>query len=184
MLRGRLAVLVLLVLAGIALVTAVPARAHQAPGPQTVDMAAATSSAESGLAVSQLEVARSPGTALVAAPAQPQLPWPVVVAALGVSLLLRRRVRRVVVFTLVVLLAALAFENGLHSVHHGLDERRLGGCALGAASAHLLATPAADADLTAVILPVVAVAPERAQPEVRPRALRAQQGRAPPSATA
>jgi hypothetical protein len=87
------------------------------------------------------------------------------------------------VLTLVLLLAVLAFENGLHSVHHGLDERRLAGCPLGVASSHLSATPVEDIAAAELILAVVASAPELSQPDVDLRALPPQQGRAPPSAT-
>jgi hypothetical protein len=102
---------------------------------------------------------------------------------LVLALVVRRRSRRLVVVTLVLLLAVLAFENGLHSVHHGLEERLLASCPLAVASAHLSATPAED-NVTEVILSAVAAAPEHTQPQVSLRALRAHQGRGPPSATA
>ena len=37
---------------------------------------------------------------------------------------LRRRPRRTLVLCLALLLTLFAFENALHSVHHGLDDRR------------------------------------------------------------
>lgn len=46
----------------------------------------------------------------------------------------------VVALALALLLGVFAFENALHSVHHGLDPAGATGCAIAAASAHLAAT--------------------------------------------
>src|SRR5262249_20406343 len=56
--------------------------------------------------------------ALSVAPNPPALPWPLLIVALLAVLVCRRRTRRVVALALVVLLAVLSFEDGLHSVHH------------------------------------------------------------------
>jgi len=40
----------------------------------------------------------------------------------------------------VLLLCVFAFENALHSVHHGFDQAEANGCAIAAASAQLAAT--------------------------------------------
>jgi fumarate reductase subunit D len=181
MLRGRSMFPLVLVLAGLVLASVVPAVAHQRPSALLPD---AVSAGVSALAGATAEDIASSGAFVAAAPGSAQLPAALFFAAFLVALLVRRRARRAIGLALVVLLAVLAFENGLHSVHHGLDERRLAGCPLGAASSHLSATPVEDIATAELILSVVAAAPERTQPDVDIRALSAHQGRAPPSATA
>src|SRR4026209_1982865 len=51
----------------------------------------------------------------------------------------RRHPRRALVLALGLLLAIFAFENGLHSVHHGFDAKQHGECTIAAASANLSA---------------------------------------------
>ena len=178
--RGRLVVLAGLVLVGLALASVAPAVAHQRPGALLPSIA---SSSVSVLPGATAEDIASFGAFVAAAPGPAQLAPAIFATALLVALLVRRRARRAIVLTLVVILAVLAFENGLHSVHHGLDESRLAGCPLALASSHLSATPVEDVAAAELILAVVAAAPEGAQPDVDVRALPPQQGRAPPSAT-
>lgn len=171
----------MLVLAGLVLASVAPAAAHQKPNALLLDAVSPSVSVLSGATAEDIA---SSGAFVSVAPVSAQLPTVIFGAALLVALLGYRRARRAVVLTLVVILAVLAFENGLHSVHHGLDERRLASCPLGAASSHLSATPVEDIAAAELILDVVAVAPERSQPDVAVRALSPHQGRAPPSATA
>src|ERR1700675_3356600 len=58
---------------------------------------------------------------LSAAPAPPALPWYLPAALVLAALTVWRRPRRVLVLTLALLLCVFAFENALHSVHHGFD---------------------------------------------------------------
>src|SRR2546428_5001904 len=71
--------------------------------------------------------------------------WPVLVLAALAPALGRRRSRRLVAGLLVVLVAVLAFETALHSVHHGLGDQRMA-CSTAAAAPHIpprTASPAA-----------------------------------------
>ena len=90
--------------------------------------------------------------------------------------------RRVLILALVLVLAVIAVEEGVHSVHHLADQRAASHCAVAAASAHVqgaaepLAVPAVW--IPTPIATVVASEPDR--PSSRP--LRPDEGRAPPSA--
>jgi|SRR5262245_15121612 len=181
--RGRAAVLVMLVLAGFTLASAAtPAWAHLKTAPEIIRGASDVGPLPLGEAAPTDQRSSLPGSALVAAPAAPGLAWPAVVGALGIAMLAWRRTRRVVALTLVLFLTLFAFEDGLHAVHHGLDKSRMTGCPLAAAAAHLSAT-AVDRVVSAdMILPVVAPAPESAQPDAGNRRLCPDQGRAPPPA--
>lgn len=176
--RGRSIALLVLVLAGVLFASVGPAAAHQRS--LLPDVVSPSVPVLSGATAEDIA---SSGAFVAAAPGLAQLPVAIFAAVFLAALLVQRRTRRAIVLTLVVLLAVLAFENGLHSVHHGLDERRLAGCPLGVASSHLSATPVEDIAAAELILAVVASAPELSQPDVDLRALPPQQGRAPPSAT-
>jgi hypothetical protein len=159
---GLLLVLAVLAIAG-------PAAAH-APEPV---LAAATP-----------EVALAPAIVpiLSAAPAPPALPWYLPAALALVGLTAWHRPRRALVVTLAVLLCVFAFENALHSVHHGFDPKQQEECTVAAASAHLAAVQVDDPGLSSVMLPTVGRA-EAAPPASTPtRFLSPDQGRAPPSA--
>lgn len=69
----------------------------------------------------------------------PPLPWYLPGALALVALTAWRRPRRAMVVTLAVLLCVFAFENALHSVHHGFDPKQQEECTVAAASAHLAA---------------------------------------------
>jgi hypothetical protein len=119
---------------------------------------------------------------LSAAPMPPALPWHLF-AALGVATVIAwRRPRRVLVPTLVLLLCVFAFENALHSVHHGLDPQQQRACTVAAASAHLAAVQVDDPGLSSVMLPVVGAADVASTVLASTRFLSPDQGRAPPSA--
>jgi hypothetical protein len=80
--------------------------------------------------------------------------------------------------TLALLLCVFAFEDALHSVHHGLT-RSSRACAVAAASANLTAVQVDDPGLFIVLFVGRSVASGRpARPALSP-----DQGRAPPSAT-
>ena len=147
-------------------------------GPAAAHVVSPTASAAA------LPMPEAPATipALAAAPSPAGLPWYLPAAlALGV-LTAWRRPRRALVVTLAVLLSVFAFENALHSVHHGFNPKQQDACTLAAASAHLAAVQVDDPGLSAVVLPVVGRA-EAAPPASTPtRFLSPDQGRAPPSA--
>jgi hypothetical protein len=124
-----------------------------------------------------------PGIALTAAPEAPGLPWPALLGAIVLAALGWRRPRRALAFGLVLLLTLFAFEGGLHSVHHGMDQGQRASCPLAAASAQLAAT-AVDCLVSAdVILPTAATDPENDPTAAIVRSPSPDQGRAPPSAT-
>jgi hypothetical protein len=109
----------------------------------------------------------------------------IVLGALGIGFSVeaaRRHPRRALVLVLGLLLAIFAFENGLHSVHHGFDPKQYGECAIAAASANLSAVSVDGVLETSVVL--IATAPTAASDPVAPptRLLEPHQGRAPPLA--
>src|SRR5262245_55952142 len=121
-----------------------------------------------------------PGSALTAAPKAPALPWwAPTMAAIAVALAWRRP-RQAAVLALVLLLAVFTFEDGLHSVHHGLDQTQRSSCSVAAAATHLSATPVDGSAPDGVILSVVALSAETSAPEAIARPANPEQGRAPP----
>ena len=96
----------------------------------------------------------------------------------------RRHPRRALVLALGLLLAIFAFENGLHSVHHGFDAKQYGECTIAAASAHLSAVSVEGLLEASVVL--IATAPTAEFDPAAPpaRLLDPHQGRAPPRAAA
>ena len=123
-----------------------------------------------------------PGLALSAAPEAPGLPWPLLLAAFAAMALGWRQPRRACAFALVLILAVFAYEGGLHSVHHGADVKQAARCPVGAAAAHLSATPVACVASVDVVPPVAAPAPQTDHAVLLARFLSPDQGRAPPSA--
>lgn len=119
------------------------------------------------------------------APTLPAVPWP---ALLGAAALVFAwwRPRRALALGIVMILAVLAFENGVHSVHHLNDLRhredlRSGlTCHVAAATAHLSGTPVDVATHESLVLPSYESVVVPAQPDVDARSLSAHQGRAPP----
>ena len=145
---------------------------------------AAAHAPEPVLAAATPEAALAPAIVpiLSAAPAPPALPWYLPAALALVGLTAWHRPRRALVVTLAVLLCVFAFENALHSVHHGFDPKQQEECTVAAASAHLAAVQVDDPGLSSVMFPIVGRA-EAAPPASTPtRFLSPDQGRAPPSA--
>src|SRR5258706_13323484 len=136
--RFPLALLLLLAVLAIA----GPAAAH-APAPV---LSAATRAAAPAPAIVPI---------LSAAPAPPALPWYLPAALALVGLTAWHRPRRALVVTLPLLLCVFAFENALHSVHHGFDPKQQEECTLAAASAPLAAVQGDDPGPASVMLPVV-----------------------------
>lgn len=119
---------------------------------------------------------------LSAAPAPPSLPWHLF-AALGLATAISwRRPRHILVVTLVLLLCVFAFEDALHSVHHGLDPQQQQACTVAATSAHLAAVQVDDPGLSSIVMPVVGPADATPPALAVTRFLSPDQGRAPPSA--
>lgn len=115
------------------------------------------------------------------APTPPARPW--LLFALGLATVIAwRRPRRVLVVALALLLCVFAFENALHSVHHGLDPQQQQACTVAAASAHLAAVQVDDPGLSSVMLPVVGAADVASPSLASSRFLSPGHGRAPPSA--
>ena len=163
----RVSLALLVVLAVLAI--AGPAAAH-APAPV---LSAATPAAAPAPAIVPI---------LSAAPAPPALPWYLPAALALTALTAWYRPRRALVVTLALLLCVFAFENALHSVHHGFDPKQQEECTVAAASAHLAAVQVDDSGLSFAVLPVIGrtdAAPALSAPT---RFLSPDQGRAPPSA--
>ena len=112
--------------------------------------------------------------------------FPLAVAGLlGLGVVVMRRwPRQAWVASFILLLTIFAFENALHSVHHGFDAKQSEECAVAALSAHLAAV-SVDRVVETAFIPVVAAAagqPEVLSPVVR--LLGSDQDRAPPVLTA
>jgi len=119
---------------------------------------------------------------LSAAPAAPELPWYVAAALALVASAAWRRPRSGLVVVLVLLLGVFAFENALHSVHHGFDPRQQEECAVAAVAAQLAAV-AVDGDGLSSFTLAVGERADTAPPLVAlSRFTSPDQGRAPPSA--
>jgi hypothetical protein len=120
------------------------------------------------------------GWALAAAPEMPGFPWPAHAIVVAAAALGWWRPRRAAALALALLLAVFAFEDGLHSVHHGMDQAQAASCQVAAAGAHLHATPVDGAAPCDVILPVVALAVETSPSNPIVPLASPEQGRAPP----
>lgn len=107
-------------------------------------------------------------------------PWVVAGALLLAATVACRRPRRLLVVALVLLLTVFAFENALHSVHHGFDAKPYDECTIAAASAHLSAVSVDGVVETSVVLALAGrtAEPDLSLPSSRP--LGPDQGRAPP----
>jgi hypothetical protein len=119
--------------------------------------------------------------ALSASREPPGVPWALLVGVIAAAGVARRHPRRAVGVALVLVLAVFAFEDGLHSVHHGADRTAVESCAVASAAAHLAATavdPVAPSD---AILAAVEGTVDVAQAVPVARLFCPDQGRAPPS---
>lgn len=111
-------------------------------------------------------------------------PWIAAGAFVLAGLALRRRSRRILVLCLVLLLTLFAFENALHSVHHGLDAKQADACTIAAASAHLSAVAVDGIVETSIILVAAGHAVEPDLSTLPARWLGPDRGRAPPAPAA
>jgi len=168
--------LTLMVAALTLLAVASPAGAHMGAG-ALVDVPAPPDAGQAG-ASALLPLTVSP------APASPGIPWPAVAGALILAALGWRRPRRTLVLAVVLLLAVFAFEDGVHSVHHLLDQAKLAKCAVAAATAHLNATAAEDGGVIDILLPAPVVTMDASQSAPVARAPSPVRGRAPPTRAA
>jgi fumarate reductase subunit D len=184
MCRARTAVVLAMSLGVVAVAGApVPAGAH------TASQSAAPVAAPGSTAVVEIPRASTRDTAPAAAPA-PVGASSVLIAAIALGAIglgiegMRRHPRRALVLVLGLLLAVFAFEDGLHSVHHGLDDKQYGKCAIAAASAHLSAVSVDGVlEMAAALVPSGPTA--ASDPASLPaRLIEPHQGRAPPLATA
>lgn len=137
---------------------------------------------------SLLDVESAPGpldtavSVLSAAPLSPALPWYLPAGLALIAGLGWRRPRRALVVTLVLLLCVFAFENALHSVHHGIDPKQQAACTVAVASAHLAAVEVDTIAPQSLLLLLAGRAVELAPAHFPARFDSPDQGRAPPSA--
>jgi hypothetical protein len=188
--RRLLVLLMALVAAGAPLGPATTAQAHvraapvTAPATPPVAQEPAPAITSSVTASPASDVA--PGSAAlridpIPAPSSTAPVWAALLLPLlvGVTLVAPRRV---LIEALVLVLAVIAVEEGVHSVHHLADQRAASHCAVAAASAHVQGAaepvPVPVVWTPTPIATVVASDPDR--PGSRP--LRPDEGRAPPSA--
>jgi hypothetical protein len=121
-----------------------------------------------------------PGWTLAAAPDVPSVPWPALAIVAAAVALGSWRPRRAAALALVLLLAVFAFEDGLHSVHHGMNPAQASSCPIAAAATHLNATPVDGVAPCDVVLPVVTLAAETSPSDPIAHLASPEQGRAPP----
>ena len=130
------------------------------PGPAEAHLGRATVAAAPPSA--WLDLIPAAPTVLRAQPGIVQIPWLLAGLAAGLLLALTRpRPRRGLVVLLGVLLGILAFENGVHSVHH-LGEHQVAPCVVAAAASHLAA--ALDGDTPVLHAPVSVSGPVTERP--------------------
>jgi hypothetical protein len=111
-------------------------------------------------------------------------PWIAAGVRLLAGMLLRRLSRRALGLCLVLLLTLFAFENALHSVHHGFDPKQADACPLAIASTHLSAVTVDGSVETQVILVAAGHAAQLAFSPLPARRLGPDQVRAPPARAA
>jgi hypothetical protein len=158
---------------------AAPALAH-APAPRPLGPGA--------LAGGHLELAVEAGRHAVSLRADvPALALSHAVVGLAAMLVLlpaARRLRRAVAAVAVLALIALAFEGGLHSVHHLGDERGAAQCSTASATTHLAGTLEEPVAVVAGALPTLDAPPAVAGAALEPAAFRLDPSRGPPPPTA
>jgi hypothetical protein len=158
-------------------------------GPATAHTPAAPLASSGALAVADsivpvLNAAPAPPALSPPAFSAPVLQWYLPLAlALG-AVAVWWRPRRALVVALVLLLGVFAFENALHSVHHGLGAKQSGECTIAAAAAHLAAVTDDVAVAPSVILAAAGPPPESPVAEPPLRLIGPSQGRAPPAPAA
>jgi hypothetical protein len=178
--RNRTIALIGVLLAAVApLAAPVPAMAHSAV--PTVP-AAAPASPEPGAVTPPEAAAASENPPASDSPGL--IPWIAAGGLLVAGLLLRRFSRRMLVLCLVLLLTFFAFENALHSVHHGFDPKQAEGCTLATASTQLPAVTVDGIGQTPVVLAAAGPAASPARSPLSARRLGREPGRAPPAPVA
>jgi hypothetical protein len=137
------------------------------------------------LPTADVAVARAPAPADLRGPESAGIPTWVIAGALLLAVTAARRApRRALVLAIVLLLTIFAFENALHSVHHGFDANQYDECTFAAASAHLSAVSVDGVVETSVVLALAGRTAEPDLPRPSSRPLGPDQGRAPPVPTA
>ena len=185
--RSGTAPLVTVLLAALALLAASGSvAAHPAPRAPTSDSAATLPTSLPADLPADLDVVVPPPPAPSEAPDWTGLA-PLALAGLlflgAMVAIIRRWPRQAFVMSFVLLLTIFAFENALHSVHHGFDAQQYEKCAVAAVSAHLAAISVDGVVETAFVL---AVARTSAEPDLSSPAIRLlgpDQDRAPPLPT-
>jgi hypothetical protein len=144
------------------------ALAHKPVGPEPL------------LAVTEHPLPPAPTPGLPSVPRVPGLPWQATVPSLATLAFVLYRPRRALASALVVCFAALLFETGIHSVHHGTDSHGAARCAVHSVSQHLAGTDLESPDVH--VLPVASqrVVAASTEPSFAQRPLGFIQGRAPP----
>jgi hypothetical protein len=160
-----------------ALIPAAPAAAHEfAP------LAAPLTAAPASAAIAPPVAASPAEPASLAVPEPTGLTAWIVTGALALGgLALGRSPRRTVLVGLALLLALFAFEDALHSVHHGFDPKQAQTCTIAAASGHVSGV-AVDGPIEPSV--ILAAAGQAGETGLAPLPLHRRgpdQGRAPPA---
>ena len=123
-----------------------------------------------------------PATSISAVvPTQPA-PWLAITALAGVLFVAMRRQRRLAALLLIVSLAVLAYETGVHSVHHAADPLGSRSCVIASASSHVVGVSVDAPNEAPVVLPTSRLIIADISSLVSPGCSAAHEGRAPPSA--
>ena len=160
------------------LVPAAPATAHESAPLAAPETAAPAVSTPETAAPSMV-----PTDAAATATSEPLglTPWIVAGALVLGGLALRGNARRAVLVGLALLLAVFAFEDSLHSVHHGFDPKQAQTCTIAAASGHVSGVAVDGVIEASVVLVALGQALEPGPDPVPLRRLSPDQGRAPPA---
>ncbi|HZP38024.1 MAG TPA: hypothetical protein VFE48_16195 [Methylomirabilota bacterium] len=177
----RLFALILGLLAATAvLISTAPATAHEAPWVVTSPPAATTrASGHTAPTITPVAPVSTPapeGDALT--------PLLIAGALVLVGLALRRAARRALLMSLVLLLSVFAFEDALHSVHHGFDPQQVQTCTIAAASGHVSGVAVDGVTAASIVLVPVGRAVELDLSPLPLHRLAPEQGRAPPAVPA
>lgn len=107
--------------------------------------------------------------------------WLPLLVALVIALAVRRHPRHALALMLVLLLTILAYQDALHSVHHGDDPAGAASCPVLAASPHILGTESEVVTLGIPTMLAQGPTPRPADPVPPDHVLRPDHGRAPPA---
>ena len=169
-----------LVAALIALVAAGPAAAHPGAPPDGGGRAEQVDSAPAVVAPAA-PVSDAAASSPVGAPASPGVSWPALLAVAALGTLAWRWPSRAALLALVLLLSVFAFEEGVHSVHHGFDPAKAASCVVAAVGGHLSATAVDGGAPGDIALGAADAASVPAPAEPTARFTSPDQGRAPPA---